>query len=231
MLSVVSAGAAAGMGGMDRLRGGGRGASQELAASRERQLRLHNLRTDQTLNLPPSISLPDGEEYRATYASSTAATLQLRDAEQESEIYQKCIRAPPNRTVMESESPPPYRSSSTVILPSCSSSSGNSDWSSSGSGFVRSHSMSSTSSSGRFSEDIQRQEDDDGDVVLHVRDDALRHSPHDAAPSPPPPPAATAAPPPPAAAAAATKKRHRPRLPAARLTFAPHLDLKFPSRI
>lgn len=30
---------------------------------------------------------------------------------QESEIYQKCVRAPPNRTVFDSESPPPYRTS------------------------------------------------------------------------------------------------------------------------
>lgn len=31
---------------------------------------------------------------------------------QESEIYQKCVRAPPNRTVFDSESPPPYRTPS-----------------------------------------------------------------------------------------------------------------------
>ncbi|CAG9769864.1 unnamed protein product [Ceutorhynchus assimilis] len=150
MLSVVSAGAAAGMGGMDRLRGGGRAAARELAASRERQVRLHAVRTDLTLNLPPSIALPDGEEHRTSYSSAAASRLQLRDAEQESEIYQKCIRPPPNRTVMDSDSPPPYRSSSAGVLASCSSSSGaSSDWSSpSGNAplVVRCHSMSSTSS-------------------------------------------------------------------------------------
>lgn len=149
MLSVVSAGASAGMGGMDRLRGGGRAAARELAATRDRQVRLHAVRTDLALNLPPSIALPDGEEHRTSFSSAAASRLQLRDAEQESEIYQKCIRPPPNRTVMESESPPPYRSSSAGVLASCSSSSGTgSDWSSSGSAplVVRCHSMSSTSS-------------------------------------------------------------------------------------
>lgn len=67
---------------------------------------------------------------------------------QESEIYQKCIRPPPNRTVLESESPPPYRSSSAGLLGSIgsSSSSGSSDWSGGSAPLVvRCHSMSSTS--------------------------------------------------------------------------------------
>ncbi|XP_066250494.1 uncharacterized protein [Euwallacea similis] len=151
MLSVVSAGAAAGMGGMDRLRGGGRAAARELAATRDRQVRLHAVRTDLSVNLPPSIALPDGEDlhHRTGFSSTAASRLQLRDAEQESEIYQKCIRPPPNRTVMESESPPPYRSSSAGYLASSSSSSGaSSDWSSSSGNaplVVRCHSMSSTS--------------------------------------------------------------------------------------
>ena len=34
---------------------------------------------------------------------------------QESEIYQKCVRPPPNRTVFDSESPPPYRSQSALL--------------------------------------------------------------------------------------------------------------------
>ncbi|XP_030765804.1 uncharacterized protein LOC115889863 isoform X2 [Sitophilus oryzae] len=158
MLSVVSAGAAAGMGGMDRLRGGGRAAARELAASRDRQVRLHAVRTDLALDLPPSIALPDGEDRRAAAAH---ARLHLRDTEQESEIYQKCIRPPPNRTVMDGESPPPYRSSSAGVLASSSSSTSSStsstgvgsDWSSGGSGgascFVRCHSMSSTSSTSK----------------------------------------------------------------------------------
>lgn len=34
---------------------------------------------------------------------------------QESEIYQKCVRPPPNRTVFDSESPPAYRSQSALL--------------------------------------------------------------------------------------------------------------------
>lgn len=75
MLSVVSAGAAAGVGGMDRLRG--RGTARDLAASRDRQVRLHAVHTDLAINLPPSISLPDGEEH--PFGSSR---LQLRDLDQ-----------------------------------------------------------------------------------------------------------------------------------------------------
>ncbi|CAH1112625.1 unnamed protein product [Psylliodes chrysocephalus] len=155
MLSVVSAGVtAAGMGGgMDRLGGGGGGpgsGARELtaaAATREhRQMRLHSVdtHTDITINLPPSIEMPDGEEH-----PFTSSRLHIRDAEQESEIYQKCIRPPPNRTVLESESPPPYRSCSAGMLSTSSSSSGSSDWSTSSPTnplVVRCHSMSSTSS-------------------------------------------------------------------------------------
>lgn len=84
---------------------------------------------------------------------------------QESEIYQKCIRPPPNRTVLESESPPPYRSSSAGLLGSIgsSSSSSSSDWSGGSAPLVvRCHSMSSTSkrpeagSSGQKTDFIQR---------------------------------------------------------------------------
>ncbi|CAG9861975.1 unnamed protein product [Phyllotreta striolata] len=153
MLSVVSAGVTtAGMGGgMDRLGGGGGGpgagardlTAAAAAATREhRQMRLH---TDITINLPPSIEMPDGEEH-----PYTSSRLHIRDAEQESEIYQKCIRPPPNRTVLESESPPPYRSCSAGMLStSSSSSSGSGDWSTSSPSnplVVRCHSMSSTSS-------------------------------------------------------------------------------------
>ncbi|XP_074029654.1 uncharacterized protein isoform X2 [Leptinotarsa decemlineata] len=139
MLSVVSAGAAAGMGGMDRLRGGR--TARELAATRDRQVRLHAVHTDIAINLPHSIAMPDGEEH-----PFTSSRLHIRDSEQESEIYQKCIRPPPNRTVLETESPPPYRSNSAGMLPSSSSSSSGSDWSSSsGPLVVRCHSMSSTS--------------------------------------------------------------------------------------
>lgn len=92
---------------------------------------------------------------------------------QESEIYQKCIRPPPNRTVLESESPPPYRSHSAGVLSTSTYSSTNStssasstssttsgggagcahsaDWSSSGcaSLVVRCHSMSSSTGAHR----------------------------------------------------------------------------------
>lgn len=63
-------------------------------------------------DLPPSISMPDGEE--APYGSFTP--LHIRDPEQESEIYRECIRPPPNRTVFEIESPPPYRCASMAAL-------------------------------------------------------------------------------------------------------------------
>lgn len=67
---------------------------------------------------------------------------------QESEIYQKCIRPPPNRTVFDGESPPPYRTSSAGVLGSGDPG----DWSSGGSSttrVVRCHSVSSGSSASR----------------------------------------------------------------------------------
>ncbi|XP_056643089.1 uncharacterized protein LOC130899384 isoform X1 [Diorhabda carinulata] len=168
MLSVVSAAgvnAAAGMGGMERLGGGANSNSGSVvsngnsattvATSRDHRTQVrrlhaatnridhHSTTADITINLPPSIELPDGEEH-----PFTSARLHIRDAEQESEIYQKCIRPPPNRTVLESESPPPYRSCSAGMLSTSSStSSANSDWSTSSNPLVvRCHSMSSTSS-------------------------------------------------------------------------------------
>lgn len=76
MLSVVSAGATAGVGGMERLRGG-RTAARDLAAAREQQVRLHALRTDLAVNLPPSIAMPDGEDH--PYSNTR---LHIRDPEQ-----------------------------------------------------------------------------------------------------------------------------------------------------
>lgn len=77
MLSVVSVGGAGGVvGGMDRLHGGGGG--RELAAQRDRQVRLHSVHHDLQIDLPPSIRLPDGEEI--PYGSSRH--LRIRDAEQ-----------------------------------------------------------------------------------------------------------------------------------------------------
>lgn len=108
--------------GMERL-------SREL---RDRQVRIRSVSTDLELGLPPNIALPDGEEV--PYGSSTR--LQIRDPEQESEIYQKCIRPPPNRTVLDGESPPPYRSNSAGLL------GGSGEWASTH--VVRCHSLSST---------------------------------------------------------------------------------------
>ncbi|CAG2056110.1 unnamed protein product [Timema podura] len=114
--------------------------SNEEAAQRDRAVRLHSVHTDLELDLPPNIALPDGEEI--PYGSATR--LHIRDTEQEREIYQKCIRPPPNRTVFDGESPPPYRSCSAGLL----SLGGSSDWSSSDcSGVIRCHSMSSSSKS------------------------------------------------------------------------------------
>ncbi|KAG8231024.1 hypothetical protein J437_LFUL009615 [Ladona fulva] len=70
---------------------------------------------------------------------------------QESEIYQKCVRAPPNRTIFDGESPPPYRSNSAGIL-ALGGSSTCGEWSGTtasvgsygGGGFVRCHSISTS---------------------------------------------------------------------------------------
>ncbi|KZC09515.1 hypothetical protein WN55_00187 [Dufourea novaeangliae] len=78
--------------------GGGEGATDGMqeamvAAARDRAIRAGSVRQDLALDLPPRLQLPDGE----------------------SEIYQKCVRPPPNRTVFDSESPPPYRSQSALL--------------------------------------------------------------------------------------------------------------------
>lgn len=120
---------------MDRL-------SREMGMRRDHQVRLHSNQTDWKLDLPPNIALPDGEEV--PYGSSTR--LQIRDSEQESEIYQKCVRPPPNRTVFDGESPPPYRTGSACVLGSGDPE----DWSSVGSSstrVVRCNSVSSGSCS------------------------------------------------------------------------------------
>ncbi|KAL2737125.1 DNA N6-methyl adenine demethylase-like [Vespula maculifrons] len=84
-----------------------------VAAARDRAIRTGSVRQDLALNLPPRLELPDGEER--PYGAQT--NLHLRDPLQESEIYQKCIRPPPNRTIFDSESPPPYRSQSALLEP------------------------------------------------------------------------------------------------------------------
>ncbi|XP_050534515.1 uncharacterized protein LOC126901795 [Daktulosphaira vitifoliae] len=96
-----------------------------LTREHNRQVRLHSVRTDLELDLPPQIHLPDGEEY--PYGSM--AKIHLRNSEQEREIYQKCIRGPPNRTIWPSapecgsKLSHPHRSSSATGLTSLSGSS------------------------------------------------------------------------------------------------------------
>ncbi|XP_064466804.1 low-density lipoprotein receptor class A domain-containing protein 4-like isoform X2 [Ornithodoros turicata] len=78
-----------------------------LAAARDAQVRAASVRTDLALELPPSVAaLP--EEH------PLAGSLHLRDADQEQELYGACVRAPPNRTVLDSN--PPCRSSSVSLL-------------------------------------------------------------------------------------------------------------------
>ncbi|KAK1126727.1 hypothetical protein K0M31_004351 [Melipona bicolor] len=114
-----------GLGGGDPSGGGGGGVAEVngngdaadgiqeamVAAARDRAIRAGSVRQDLALDLPPRLQLPDGEER--PYGAHT--TFHLRDPEQESEIYQKCVRPPPNRTVFDSESPPPYRSQSALL--------------------------------------------------------------------------------------------------------------------
>ncbi|XP_028820623.1 low-density lipoprotein receptor class A domain-containing protein 4 isoform X2 [Denticeps clupeoides] len=54
----------------------------------------------QGIDLPPSISLSDGEEL-PPYKGP--CTLQLRDPEQQQELSRASVRAPPNRTVFDSD--------------------------------------------------------------------------------------------------------------------------------
>ncbi|CAG5097627.1 Similar to pmepa1: Protein TMEPAI (Xenopus laevis) [Cotesia congregata] len=119
MMLSVSAGMDVGCGGHGGLEsatavGGGADGMQEamVAAARDRAVRTVSVRQDLALDLPPRLQLPDGEER--PYGAH--AGLHLRDPEQESEIYQKCVRPPPNRTIFDSESPPPYSRSQSTIL-------------------------------------------------------------------------------------------------------------------
>ncbi|XP_030915004.1 protein TMEPAI isoform X2 [Geospiza fortis] len=59
------------------------------------------------IDLPPTISLSDGEEPPPYQGP---CTLQLRDPEQQMELNRESVRAPPNRTIFDSgrmEGPPP----------------------------------------------------------------------------------------------------------------------------
>ncbi|KAI9558022.1 hypothetical protein GHT06_014775 [Daphnia sinensis] len=123
-------------------------AKAAVAAAAQRAERNLSVKRDLALDLPTCPTLPDGEEK--PYGSSTR--LRIRDHDQESEIYQECIRPPPNRTVHEtSTSFPPFRCNSESILterPSGSGRAGNSKTAGpSSSSYTNSQSSSSSSSS------------------------------------------------------------------------------------
>lgn len=56
-----------------------------------------SIQTDITLDLPSTVTMPDGEEY----PYRNGKTLHIRNREQENEIYRSYIKPPPNRTVSE----------------------------------------------------------------------------------------------------------------------------------
>lgn len=60
------------------------------------------------IELPPTISLSDGEEPPPYQGP---CTLQLRDPEQQMELNRESVRAPPNRTVFDSHPLDPSNSS------------------------------------------------------------------------------------------------------------------------
>lgn len=59
------------------------------------------------IDLPPTISLSDGEEPPPYQGP---CTLQLRDPEQQMELNRESVRAPPNRTVFDSHALDPSNS-------------------------------------------------------------------------------------------------------------------------
>ncbi|XP_062932902.1 low-density lipoprotein receptor class A domain-containing protein 4 isoform X3 [Cynocephalus volans] len=79
------------------------------------------------IDLPPTISLSDGEEPPPYQGP---CTLQLRDAEQQMELNRESVRAPPNRTIFDSDlidvsmyngGPCPPSSNSGISATTCSS--------------------------------------------------------------------------------------------------------------
>ncbi|XP_037094871.1 uncharacterized protein LOC119114917 [Pollicipes pollicipes] len=72
------------------------------AALAEHQALVQSVQRDTELGLPPALPLPDGEEF-----PQSANHIHIRTAEQEKEIYQACIRPPPNRTVGSPQLSPP----------------------------------------------------------------------------------------------------------------------------
>uniref|UniRef100_A0A2K5JKQ9 Low density lipoprotein receptor class A domain containing 4 n=1 Tax=Colobus angolensis palliatus TaxID=336983 RepID=A0A2K5JKQ9_COLAP len=79
------------------------------------------------IDLPPTISLSDGEEPPPYQGP---CTLQLRDPEQQMELNRESVRAPPNRTIFDSDlidiamysgGPCPPSSNSGISATTCSS--------------------------------------------------------------------------------------------------------------
>ncbi|TEA23386.1 hypothetical protein DBR06_SOUSAS910047, partial [Sousa chinensis] len=79
------------------------------------------------IDLPPTISLSDGEEPPPYQGP---CTLQLRDPEQQMELNRESVRAPPNRTIFDSDlidvsvysgGPRPPSSNSGISASTCSS--------------------------------------------------------------------------------------------------------------
>jgi len=98
---------------------GSDGTSLAAACAVQRAERNRCVRRDLALDLPPCLALPDGEER--PYGS--ANRLRIRDYDQESEIYRECIRAPPNRSVLDSNEPSLLSSSSSSSSSSSTTSS------------------------------------------------------------------------------------------------------------
>jgi len=73
-------------------------AAVRAAALVEHRLRKQSVRRDTELALPPQLPLPDGEEF-----PHSANHIHIRTADQEKEIYEACIRPPPNRTMYARE--------------------------------------------------------------------------------------------------------------------------------
>ncbi|GIY61809.1 hypothetical protein CEXT_559241 [Caerostris extrusa] len=84
----------------------------EAGAHHDHMVRLQSVQTDLAMNLPHSVTLPDGEEG----PRNDTKLLKLQDPEQHAEITRSFIRPPPNRTVPDGNSLPPYRSNSVGLL-------------------------------------------------------------------------------------------------------------------
>jgi len=88
------------------------------AALAQHQTQVASMQRDMLLELPPTLPLPDGEEF-----PHSANGLHIRTRDQEREIYQTCIRPPPNRTVSRRQLspplPPPASSAAGRLVTNC----------------------------------------------------------------------------------------------------------------